>query len=210
MFTLSITPARTSAALLVTAGVLAGTGGLAGAVLASAGHLHPVAVAAYRLLVGGVCATVVVVAAGQLRHLRANPGRLMITGALMAGIQAAYQVAVAQISVSLATLITIGCVPVCVAAATARRARPDHRTLVAIAGSLAGLALLCGVPAAGADDWHTVVGVAMALAAGGGFAVLTLVAEHPIDRQGAIISAGMLVGGLLLTPFALSYGMSMP
>jgi DME family drug/metabolite transporter len=207
--TLSITSARASAALLITAGVLAGTGGLAGAVLASAGHLHPVAVAAYRLLIGGVCATVVVVAAGQLRHLRANPGRLMITGGLMAGIQAAYQVAVAQISVSLATLITIGCLPVCVVAATARRTRPDHRTLAAIAGSLVGLTLLCGVPASGVDGWQTVVGVAMALAAGAGFAVLTLVAERPVDGQGAIISAGMLVGGLLLAPCALPYGMAM-
>jgi DME family drug/metabolite transporter len=207
--TLSITPARTSAALLITAGILWGTGGLAGAFLASAGHLHPVAVATYRLLVGGVCATVVVAIAGQLRHLRANPGRLLVTGALMAEFQAAYQVAVAQISVSLATLITIGSVPVCVAAATARRARPDRRTVLAIGGSLAGLALLCGAPA-GADGRHLVVGVGMSLAAGAGFAALTLVAGRPVAGQGAITSAGLLVGGVLLTPFALAYGMAVP
>ncbi len=211
MTTLSITPARMSSALLVTAGVLWGTGGLAGAALAAAGHLHPVSVATYRLLVGGACAVVAVAATGGLRYLRAHIGLLLVTGTLMAEFQAAYQVAVARISVSLATLITIGCVPVCVAAVTALRARrlPGGRTPAAIAGSLAGLALLCGMPAA-ADGRHTVTGVAMSVAAGAGFATLTLVADRPVPGQGAITSAGLLVGGLLLTPFALGYGMAVP
>jgi DME family drug/metabolite transporter len=209
--TLSITPARTSSALLVTAGVLWGTGGLAGAVLASAGHLHPVTVATYRLLVGGGCAVTVVAATGGLRHLRAHPVRLLVSGALLAQFQAAYQVAVAVISVSLATLITIGCVPVCVAAVGALRERrlPAGRALGAVAGSLAGLALLCGTPV-GADGWRTAAGVGLSLLAGAGFAALTLIAARPVAGQGAITAAGLLVGGLLLTPFALVYGMAVP
>jgi drug/metabolite transporter, DME family len=209
--TLSITPARTAAALLVTAGVLWGTGGLAGAVLASAADLHPVAVATYRLLVGGVCAAAVVAGAGQLRHLRAHPWLLLGCGTLLAQFQAAYQVAVAQISVSLATLITIGCVPVCVAAVSALRERrlPGRRTMTALAGSLAGLGLLCGAPG-GADGWHTAVGVGMSLLAGAGFAALTLLTARPVAGQGAITSVGLLVGGVLLTPFALAFGMALP
>jgi drug/metabolite transporter, DME family len=203
-----VTSARSATAWLVTAGVLGGPGGLAGAFLAEAAHLHPVAVATYRLLVGGACATAVVVATGQLRHLRANPGRLLVSGLLLAEFQAAYQVAIAEIAVSLATLVTVGCIPVFVAAAKARHARPDGRTLAAIAGSLAGLTLLCGVPAG--TGGHTALGVAMSLAAGAGFAVLTLRTEAPVAGQGAIISAGLLLGGVLLTPVALAYGMAVP
>ncbi|MGH3881332.1 MAG: DMT family transporter [Actinophytocola sp.] len=211
MTTLSITPARTSAALLVTAGVLWGTGGLAGAILASAGDLHPVSVATYRLLVGGAFAAAVVACAGKLHHLRAHPWRLLVCGALLAQFQAAYQVAVAQISVSLATLLTIGCVPVCVAAVTALRERrsPGRRTMIALGGSLAGLALLCGAPG-GAVGWHTAVGVGMSLLAGAGFAALTLLTARPVAGQGAITSVGLLVGGVLLMPFALGYGMALP
>jgi DME family drug/metabolite transporter len=195
--------------MLVTAGVLAGTGGLAGALLAAAGHLHPVAVATYRLLAGGLCAVTAVAAAGHLRHLRAHPVRLLVLGALLAECQAAYQVSIAQISVSLATLITTGSMPVFVAAVTTYRARrlPEGRALVAIAGSVAGLALLCGGPA-GVDAWHAAAGVVMALLAGAGFAALALFAERPVPGQGAITSAALLVGGVLLAPFGLAFGMA--
>lgn len=214
MSTLSINPARTSAALLALAGILWGTGGLAGAVLQSAGDLDPVPVAAYRLLIGGLLAAAVAAGAGQLRHLRGRTARtrLLVTGALLAEFQAAYQVAVAQLSVSLATLITIGCVPVFVAAVIAFRERrlPAPRTLAAIAGSLAGLALLSGSPAAGSDGWRTASGVVMSLLAGAGFAALTLITARRVAGQSAITSVGLLLGGVLLTPFALADGMALP
>jgi DME family drug/metabolite transporter len=209
LFTSSITPARLSSAMLVTAGILAGTGGLAGALLAAAGHLQPISVAAYRLLAGGLCAVAVVAGAGQLRHLRAHPVRLLVCGALLAECQAAYQASIAEISVSLATLITTGSMPVFVAAVAALRARrlPGGRTIVAITGSVAGLALLCGGPV-GAG--HPAAGVVMGLLAGGGFAALALFAERPVAGQAAITSAGLLVGGVLLAPFGLAYGMAVP
>jgi len=209
LFISSITPARMSSAMLVTAGVLAGTGGLAGALLGAAAHLHPISVAAYRLLAGVLCAVAVVAVTGRLRHVRAHPVRLLVCGALLAECQAAYQVSIAEISVSLATLITTGSMPVFVAAATALRERrlPGTRTIVAIAGSVGGLALLCGGPA---GTGHTVAGVGMALLAGGGFAALALVAERPVDGHGAIATAGLLVGGVLLAPFGLVYGMAVP
>lgn len=214
MSTSSLDPARTSALLLVLAGVLWGTGGLAGAVLQSAGHLDPVPVATYRLLIGGALTTAVAVAAGQLRHLRGRAAlvRLLVTGALLAEFQAAYQVAVARISVSLATLITIGCVPVFVAAGATLRERrlPAPRTLAAIAGSVLGLVLLSGSPVAGADGWRTASGVATSLLAGAGFAALTLVTARPVAGQHAITSVGLLLGGVLLTPFALADGMAAP
>jgi drug/metabolite transporter, DME family len=211
---LSTDSARTSALLLALAGILWGTGGLAGDLLQTTGDLHPVPVAAYRLLVGGLAATAVAAGLGQLRHLRGRVAarRVLVTGALLAEFQAAYQVAVDRISVSLATLITIGCVPVLVAGFTAWRERrlPAARTAVAIVGSVAGLVLLSGSPVAGADGWQTATGVLMSLLAGAGFAILTLVTARPVPGQGAVMSVGLLLGGLLLTPFAIGYGMVAP
>lgn len=211
---LSINPARTSALLLALAGILWGTGGLAGDLLQSSGDLHPVPVATYRLLVGGLVATIVVGWLGRLRYLRGRLAlrRLVVTGALLAEFQAAYQVAVERISVSLATLVTIGCVPVFVAGVTAWRERrlPSSRTLVAIAVSVVGLVLLSGSPVAGAGGWRTAVGLTMSLLAGAGFAALTLVTANPLPGQGAILSVGLLVGGLLLTPMAAGCGMGAP
>lgn len=203
---LSISPARTSSALLVVAGVLWGTGGLAGAVLQSSAGLSPVAVAAYRLLVGGGLAAAVVVGTGRGHLLWPARRRLVVAGLLLAEFQAAYQVAVAQISVSLATLVTIGCVPVFVAGTTALRERrlPSRRVLVAIALSLAGLALLSGGPA-GADVGRTVSGIVMSLLAGAGFAALTLITTQP-----AVTSVALLLGGVFLVPFALVTGMALP
>lgn len=211
MSSLSINPARVSAALLVLAGVLWGTGGLAGAVLQSLSGLSPVSVAAYRLLVGGLLATLVVSA--QLRHLRGRAAlsRLVLSGALLAGFQAAYQVAVAQIAVSLATLITIGCVPVFVAVAggVMERRVPGRRTVLAVGGSVLGLVLLSG-GIAGADRWQVASGVTMSLLAGAGFSALTLVTARPVPGQHVVTSVGLLVGGVFLLPFAMADGMAMP
>lgn len=206
MATLSISPVRGSAALLAFAGILWGTGGLAGALLGTTGGIEPVPVAAYRLVVGGLVAVVVLVAAGRFRRLPL--GRLLAAGGLLALFQAAYQVAVVQISVSLATLVTIGCVPVFVTAATAVRERrlPERRTLVAIAVAVAGLGLLCGTPTEG----DLLGGVVMSLVAGAGFAALTLLGGPSTEARGSLISAGLLVGGVLLLPVALVQGMAVP
>jgi DME family drug/metabolite transporter len=207
----SVGSARVSTSLLVVAGVLWGTGGLAGAMLQAVGGIGPVPVAAYRLLVGGVIATLVVVR--QLAYLRGRGAlvRLLVSGVLLGAFQAAYQVAVAQISVSLATLITIGCVPVFVAlvGGLVERRVPGRRTLLAVGGAVLGLALLSGGPA-GVDGWRAVSGVTMSLLAGAGFAALTLVAARPVPGQHAVTSVGLLVGGVFLLPFALVDGMGVP
>ena len=208
--TLSFNPARISAALLVLAGVLWGTGGLAGLILQDTANIGAVSVAAYRLLVGGLFAVAVTAVAGGLRYLRgrATLGRLVVTAILLAQFQAAYQVAVAQISVSLATLVTIGCVPVFVAGVTALRERrlPDGRTCGAVVGAVGGLVLLCGASMPETAGWTAVSGVGMSVAAGAGFAALTLVTSG----GGAVTSVGLLLGGVLLLPVALHQGMALP
>lgn len=179
--------------------------------LQSAAGLTPTAVAAYRLLVGGVVSVLVVV--GQLRVLFGRDAfvRLLVSGVLLAQFQAAYQVAVAQIGVSLATLITIGCVPVFVALvdALAERRVPGRRTLLAVGGAILGLALLSGGPT-GVDGWLVVGGVAMSLFAGAGFSALTVVAARSVGGQHVVTSAALLLGGVFLVPFALGGGMGFP
>lgn len=212
MFTFVGRPVRFSGALVLLAGVLWGTGGLAGALLQTAGGIGPVPVAAYRLLVGGGLATFVVGCFGQLHYLRewAAVRRLIVSGVLLAEFQAAYQVAVAQISVSLATLITIGCVPVFVAVGAGVRERrwPLPRTGMAILASVVGLLLLSG-GAAGGDGWRMLGGVLASLLAGAGFALLTLLTARPVAGQHVVTCVALLLGGLLLTPFAFVDGMSL-
>ena len=208
MSSLSVRPVRVSSFLLVFAGVLWGTGGIAGDMLRGAAGLSPVSVAAYRLLVGGGVASLVVVRQGSVLFGRSAVVRVLVSGGLLAQFQAAYQVAVALVSVSLATLVTIGCVPLFVAIVSGVRERrvPGVTTLLAVGGSVVGLVLLSG-GAVGVGGWRLVGGVAMSLSAGAGFSLLTLVTARPLPGQHVVASVGLLLGGLFLVPFGLVAGM---
>ncbi|ONI72628.1 hypothetical protein ALI144C_42160 [Actinosynnema sp. ALI-1.44] len=197
---------------LIIAGVLWGTGGLAGAVLQNLTGLHPLAVAAYRLLLGGAIATAAL--AGQIRRVKITKPltrRLIAAGALLAIFQASYFGGVAMTSVSLATLVTIGSTPVMLAAFTALRTRrlPSTRTTLSIAMAVIGLALLAGTPSTRTPA-ETVVGITMCLIAAGGFAAFTVINRTPVLPAGQTISLGLLIGGLVLLPIALPLGMAIP
>ncbi|MET0237083.1 MAG: DMT family transporter [Kibdelosporangium sp.] len=205
---------KQSILFLIVAGVLWGTGGLSGALLQDRTGLHPLAVAAYRLLIGGALATVAL--APRLRHLprtRAAGRRLLAAGGLLAIFQASYFGGVAMTSVSLATLVTIGSSPVIIAVVSAIRERrmPGARTGLCIALAVTGLGLLAGTPSA-RDFWHTVLGIALCLVAASGFAAFTLVNRNVVPglSTAATISLGLLTGGVLLLPVALPLGMSLP
>ncbi len=213
----SLSAARTSRdgiALLVLAGLLWGTGGLAGAILASHTGLSPVAVATYRLLTGGILITGYAPATGRLagapRGVHAL-ARIATAGLLPACFQAAYFAAVSAASAGLATLTTMVAIPVMITAGTAcpGRRRPTRRAGIALVIALGGLVLLLGSPAAGA---HRVAGTGLALLAAAGFAALSLDRRDALpglDRI-AMTGLGFLTGGLLLLPLALAAGMSIP
>ncbi|MBE1466323.1 DMT family transporter [Kibdelosporangium phytohabitans] len=197
---------------LIFAGVLWGTGGLAGAFLQHLTGLHPLAIAAYRLLLGGAIATAAL--AGQIRRVKITTAvlrRLVAAGALLAIFQASYFGGVATTSVSLATLVTIGSTPVLLAVLTAVRTRrmPSLRTTLSIAVALTGLALLAGTPSTRTPG-ETVLGIALCLVAAGGFAAFTVINRNPVLPAGPTISLGLLLGGLVLLPLALPLGMAMP
>ncbi|RSN33898.1 EamA family transporter [Amycolatopsis sp. WAC 04169] len=206
------TRARSSAALVL-AGVLWGTGGLAGSLLASRAGLHPLSVAAYRLLIGGVIATGYLWLTGGLRGLPRTPQarrRLLAVGGLFALFQTSYFASVSLSSVSVATMTTIGSAPVLLAVATVVKTRrlPGAWTAVSLAGSLAGLALLQWTPGQEVD----VAGVLFALLAAAGFAALTLVTATRVEGLDPLPTTafGCLIGGAALTPAALWFGMAVP
>lgn len=198
-----------STVALVLAGVLWGTGGLSGSLLAQQAGLHPLAVATYRLLIGGAASAAYVALTGGLRlPAKQTWHRLFLIGALFALFQASYFAAVALSSVSVATMTTIGSSPVALAIASAIRTRraPRVTTLLPVLGSVAGLVLLRWSP----DSVAQPAGILFALLAGAGFAVLTTVtAKFGLDPM-TTTAYGCLLGGLLLTPAAAWLGMALP
>jgi drug/metabolite transporter, DME family len=184
---------------LVLSGSLFGTGGLLGSLLGRATGLAPVAVAAYRLAAGSLLILTFLVLTSGLRRLprgRIGWARVAGVGALTAAAQGCYFAAVARTSVTLATLITIGTMPVLVLAAERLTGhRTGRRLLAAMPLALAGLGLLVGLPSGG-----TLAGAGLALLAAAAFAALTLLSARPVAGMSDLttLGFGFAAGGLLL------------
>ncbi|WP_194918473.1 DMT family transporter [Catenulispora rubra] len=211
---------------LVFSGVLWGTGGLTGRLLALHAHLSPTAVAGYRLSIGGTLLILFATAIGRGRPRQggavARTGRLPgagagrsgrvrgraawirvgVIGALSAGFQACYFAAVALTDVSLATLLTIGAAPVLVVAfeqATGRR-RLDVRVAATVSLAVAGLGLLVGEPPHGITTAHLALGALCAIASAAGFSAISLLGKDPVAGLDEITMTGysFTLGGLVL------------
>ena len=212
-------PARRGLVLLAAAGVLWGTGGLLGRLLAESAGLAPFAVAALRIGLGGALLVGFLAVTGRrLPRTRAGWVRIAQTGLLAATFQAGYFVAVALTSVSLATLLTISSAPVLVLLARWRTATRQQVAGVALA--LVGMVLLVGVPAGGVPAAGVPVGgvpgggaaaaqfagAACSLLAGAGFAALTLLGTRPVAGLDDVATTGLgfVLGGLLLAPLAVA------
>lgn len=206
--------------LVALAGVLWGTGGLAGAELGDAAGMEPAAVACYRLLGGGGLLLLLLVALRRLRGVlvagrvpRDVAVRVLVTALLIAVFEAAYFEAVERAGVAVATLVTLGTAPLLVAGATSLRTRawPPPRTQVALLLALGGLLLLVlGRADAGGTDAG---GVVLALVAASAFATLTAVNARPVRGLDglAVTALSFTLGGVLLVPFAaLAGGLSVP
>lgn len=205
-------PTRRGFALVALAGVLWGTGGLSGALVARSSELSWPSIASLRLLGGGALMLVVAAAVGAFRPLprgRAALGRVAVTGLLSATYQGAYFVAVDLAGVALSTVVALGSAPLVVAVVSATRSRrvPPRATLLALAAALAGLVLLVGSPAAGAGR-ATAAGVGLALVSGTSFAATTLVNRVPVPGLSptALVGGAFTLAGLLLVPLGLVAG----
>ncbi|WP_330229838.1 DMT family transporter [Nocardia sp. NBC_00508] len=207
------TAGRSGLVYLVGAGILWGTGGLLGMLLHRATGLSPVSVATCRLAVGGLL--LVALLATRRQPWPRDPlawRRIGAVAVLAAIFQAAYFGAVAAASVSLATLITIGMSPVVVAVlehVTGRRA-VDRRRAATIGIALCGLALLVGVPSAGASAGGLLVGAALASVAAAAFAMVTVINAAPAPGLDAMTTTGLgfTGGALLLIPLAATSGLA--
>jgi DME family drug/metabolite transporter len=203
----SLTAARTGLLELVCAGVLWGTGGVTGTLLGRFAGAAPLAVAAYRLSIGGVLLVSVLLLSGRrLPTTRAAWQRVAAFGALAALYQSCYFAAVALTSVSFATLVTIGSAPVLVSVAEAAMGRRplDARGVGTSVLALAGLALLVGLPSGGLALGAVLVGAGLALASAAGFAAMTLLVSRPVPGLDAVTTTGygFVVGGGVLVVLA--------
>ncbi|WP_461001054.1 DMT family transporter [Streptomonospora sediminis] len=203
-------------ALLVAAGLLWGTSGLAGHGLQAAG-VSVVAVGCYRLLIAGVVISGYLALSGRLQRLplsRRLLVRLLVNGLLHAVFQACYFASLTLIPIGLATLAKIGSVPVFVAVGICLLARcpPTVRLAVSVLLAATGMALLVGFPATDAGPADLALGLACALGAGLTFSVMTLVNRSPVPGLDPLANAGLglLVGGLLMVPAGLAAGMAVP
>jgi drug/metabolite transporter, DME family len=196
---------------LTMSGLMLGTGGLTGRLLTRETGLSPVAVAGYRLALGGLLIVGYLVAGGgRAPRGRAAWVRVAVVGALAAAYQACYFASAALTSVSLATLVAIGALPVLVAvleglaAPAALRRRADPRTLGAIGLALAGLGLLVGVPSGGFGTGATLASAGLAIGAAGGFAAVSVLGARPVPGLGDLATTGFgfALGGLVLLPVA--------
>jgi drug/metabolite transporter, DME family len=209
---------------LVLAGVAWGTGGLLGRLLGRETGLAPLAVAAYRLGVGGllVLAVVAVMALaargrrpllGAPGHRRAALRRVGAVAGLAAVFQACYFTAVSLTSVGLATLVTIGTAPVVVIVVEALRGRGRSGSLPTVVLALGGLGLLVGTPTAASEPLAALAGVAAAVAAGTGFATMTLLGARAVPGLDSAFATGaaFVAGGLALAvPAAVTTGLTFP
>ncbi|MFS0700861.1 DMT family transporter [Cellulomonas sp. 179-A 4D5 NHS] len=195
--------------LVLLGALLWGTGGVAGTVLARETDLPMLAVASYRLLVGGGALVVVLALTGRLAVVarsRAVVVRVAVTAVLAAVYQAFYFVAVGIASVSVPTLVALGASPVLVAAATValNRRRPATRVLVALGLALVGLVLLVGVP----TGPGATAGALLALVSAGAFATMTLLNSRPVPGLAPLplTALSFTLGGVLLLPVAATLG----
>jgi DME family drug/metabolite transporter len=188
---------------LVPAGVLWGTGGPTGSLLAHETGLSPLAVASYRLAVAGMLVIGwLCLARKPLPRRREAWARMAVNALLAAVFQACFFAAVSLTNVSLATLLTIGASPVLVLSAervTGRR-RVSGSMVAAVALAVAGLALLVGTPAGGITTTGALTGGGLALLSAVGFAAMTLIGTRPVAGLDDLTATGVsfAIGGAVL------------
>ena len=191
---------------LVLSGLLWGTGGLTGSLLARTSGLSAISVAACRRIRRGRPDRRVphrdrqALAAG-----RAAWTRITAIGLLAAIFQSCYFTAVALTSVPLATLVTIGAAPVIVLGADRVPGRRTGRF------ALATTALaVTGVPACSwacrpaSRNTAVLASAGMAVLAAAGFAAVTLAGSRPVPGLDdlTVTGFGFTIGGLALMPVA--------
>jgi DME family drug/metabolite transporter len=151
----------------------------------------------------------------SLRAQRDRAARILAVGVAFAVFQVTFFVAVAQVGVAVASLVTLGIAPVTgvVLESLRDRALPPARTVVVTGFAIVGLAL---VSLAGGADAVTaprpVLGIVLSLVSGGSYAASTVVSGDLSRRLGPVLvtAATTAVALVVVAPFALAAGVGMP
>jgi len=185
-------------ALILVAALLFGTTGTAQA-LASAGSA--VAVGSARLVVGGTLLALVAASRGELRGL---PRTVALSALGVAAYQLAFFAAVRSTGVAVGTVVTIGSAAIFTGALErlVDRSGASRRWLVATCCAVAGVALLALAPGATVDP----AGVALALAAAGGYASYAVLSRRMLRRgfkPAGVMGGSFGLAAVLLLPVLL-------
>ncbi|MGK5693762.1 DMT family transporter [Streptomyces sp. URMC 128] len=192
-----------------------GTAGAAASLVYRASDMGPVALSFWRCAAGLVLLLAVRLVRPRARSAARGPlGRRAlragVTGLGLAVFQTAYFAAVSATGLAVATVVTLGAGPVMIAlgARLTLAERLGRDGTVAVAGALAGLAVLVlGGGGATVRPW----GVLLALVSAAGYSLMTLLTRR-WGRDGEADASGTTVGAfavtsLCLLPFALVEGL---
>lgn len=168
---------------LVLAAVGWGTSGTLGTLLRGASGLPFLAVAGYRIAVGGLLLLAWAVLSGRWRPPRTAAGlrRVGVIGAFSALYQLCFFSSIGDIGVAMATLVAMGAAPLIaltVEALTGRQ-RITRRLGLTLVAATAGLGLLVGTPPDGQTPDALARGILKALVASAAFAGISLVGARP-------------------------------
>jgi drug/metabolite transporter, DME family len=161
----------------------------------------PIGVGATRILVGGALLALVALARRQSGP-RWNAKAVAAAVAGVAVYQLAFFAAVADTGVAVGTIVALGSAPTLAGLFEwiVDRRRPSARWAAATALACAGVALLA---LAGADADVSAPGVALAVTAGGAYAVYTLAAKRLLaagHAPEAVMAAAFGLGAIVLAP----------
>jgi drug/metabolite transporter, DME family len=196
---------------VLAAAVLFGTTGTAQAL---GPDIEPIAVGTVRIVVGAALLVLVVLAgarsagtrrAGGLRGFLGSGDRrlVLLAGAFVAAYQASFFAAIADTGVAVGTVVALGSAPAFTGlfARAFAGERLERRWFAATALACAGVCLL--TLGGGSEGDVSGPGIALALAAGAGYAGYAVIGKHLLDRGGtpeSVMAAVFGTGAVILLP----------
>jgi drug/metabolite transporter, DME family len=162
----------------------------------------PVGVGAARILVGGALLVAVALSMPAAFRGRWAAKPVLAAATAVASYQLAFFAAVADTGVAVGTIVALGSAPTLAGLLEwlLERRRPEPRWAVATALACAGVALLA---LSGAEASVSAPGIALAVVAGGSYAVYTLAAKRLLNgghRPEAVMAVAFGLGAVLLLP----------
>ncbi len=181
---------RRAGLLAVSAGALLwGTTGMAVRIIHERTDLGPVAIGFLRLVVSAIFLTIVFGRTGPAR-VRASFGRhgwsLAVAGASLGLYQALYFIGVADVGVSVSTLVSIAVAPVAVTIWTSAVARrlPSIASGATLVAAITGLVLISvSTSASSTTAPHPLIGIAASIGSGLGYGASTILEQAAGRRR---------------------------